>query len=222
MKRFTLSFAVLCLAGSIASAQPLIRKVIPESAAAGFGQLVTIQGFGLALSGGPVVHFQPVLGGATINCSFNLPFASTDNELYIRLAVNAGCTLPVGTYLMSVQTSQGTSPNFSFTVTVNVASPMARFIQNAAGAQITQAKTGDSIRVFGYGIDSTNAKVVFSQGGNSVAVNAVGNIGLPGVGAVATIPAGFTPGTVLVQLRALIGISNGSPDSNALKLTLVP
>jgi IPT/TIG domain len=224
MKKFALCFAIALLAISSVSAQPVIRKVIPESAAAGLGQLITVQGFGLALALNPVVNFQPTAGGATIHCSFPIPAASNDNELYLRLVVTGtgSCQLPVGSYLMSIQTSQGTSQTHSFAVTVNLASPMERFIQSSAGTQITQAKSGDLIRVFGYGIDLANAKVVFSQGANVVIVNGTGNVGLAGVAAAATIPAGFTPGPILVQLRGVIGTTNGSPDSNALKLTLVP
>ena len=133
---FPITAAVFAV--SFASAQgPVIKAIVPQSAAAGFGQLVTLQGFGLDLINNPVINFQPVLGGATIHCSFNIPVASNTNELYIRRASNSpSCVVPVDNY--------------------NV-----------------------------------------------------------------VIPAGFSPGTVLVQLKTSIGVATSRP-SNALKLQIVP
>ena len=194
--------------------------MVPETGAAGVGQLVTVQGFGLALTENPVASFQPALGGATIQCSFNFPGVSTDNELYLRLTAS-GCTLPVGSYLLSIKTNQGIASPYSFDVKLNPATPIVRFIGNIQGSPITAARTGDTIVVYGYGIDAVNAKVVLGQGANTQTVSAGGIGGPLGMGAKIVIPAGFTPGTLLVQLQAHVGPSGSSP-SNALKLTLVP
>jgi hypothetical protein len=222
MKLFLSSIAAALVAASFASAQqPVIKAVVPETAAAGSGQLVTVQGFGLQLANNPVAKFQPALGGATITCSFNIPVVSNANELYLRLSVVNNCQLPVGSYIMRVESSQGASPGYAFDVKLNPATPIVRSITNPSLLPITQAKAGDSIIVFGYGIDLTGAKVVFSQGFSSVTVNATGIAAASGVGAKVTVPAGFTNGTVLVQLEARVGPLTNSP-SNAQKLQIVP
>ena len=222
MKLFVLSIAAATLlAFETQAAQPVVKAIVPEKGAAGFGQLVTIQGFGLDLADNPVITFQPALGGAAINCSFKIPTASNTNELYIRLAINGQCSLPVGSYIMNIQTNQGFTNPYAFDVTLNPATPIVKSIFGATGAPITQARVGDSITVHGYGIDATNAKVIFSQGAATFTVNAAGVVGSNGVGAKVNVPAGLSPGTVLVQLGTNIGSSGNSP-SNALKLTILP
>ena len=86
---------------------------------------------------------------------------------------------------------------------------------------LSRKRVGDSITVYVYGIDATNAKVIFSQGAATFTVNAAGIVGNNGVGAKVSVPAGLSPGTVLVQLGTNIGSSGNSP-SNALKLTIIP
>ncbi len=222
MKQLVLSItAATLLALETSAAQPVVKAIVPEKGAAGFGQLVTIQGFGLDLSSNPVLTFLPALGGAAIQCSFNIPSASNTNELYIRLAINGQCSLPVGSYIMNLQTSQGSSNPYAFDVTLNPATPIVKSIFGATGTPITQAKVGDSIVVYGYGIDATSAKVILSQGATTFTVNGAGTIGTNGIGARVNIPAGLSPGTVLVQLGTNVGPLGNSP-SNALKLTIVP
>jgi len=100
------------------SAQPVIRNIVPTTGTAGFGQLITIQGFGLNAANNPVVNFQPQAGGATLHCSFNMPvkyqrvqvlkiktiFSAKDHPLkqtnikplgYIHAQVVAGCIFTV-------------------------------------------------------------------------------------------------------------------------------
>ena len=213
--------AATLLALEAYAAQPVVKAIFPEKGAAGFGQLVTIQGFGLDLSDNPLITFQPALGGAAIHCSFNIPGASNTNELYIRLTIVNQCSLPVGSYIMNIQTNQGSTNPYAFDVVLNPATPIVKSIFSAAGAPITNAKVGDSITVYGYGIDVINAKVIFSQGTTTFTVNAAGIIGTSGVGAKVNVPAGLSPGAVLVQLGTNIGSSGNSP-SNALKLTIIP
>ncbi len=206
------------------NAQPVIRNIVPTTGTAGFGQLITIQGFGLKLANNPVVNFQPQAGGATLHCSSNMPVPNNDNELYLRLAANtpSSCVLPTGGYVLTITTSQGTSSPFFYNVTSSVGTPLVTgaFLSLTA-APITSFRVGDSIIIAGFGIDTVFAKVVFRQGATRIAVNATGVAGFI-LGAKATVPAGLLPGTVLVQLETSVGgVSNLNP-SNSLKLTVNP
>ena len=209
----------LCLT---TNAQPVIRNIVPTTGTAGFGQLITIQGFGLNVANNPVVNFQPQAGGATLHCSFNMPVPNNDNELYFRLAVGGAnpCVLPTGGYLLTVTTNQGTSTPFFYSVTSSVGTPLVTSVLSSlTSTAITSFRVGDSVIVTGFGIDSILAKVVFRQGATRIAVNGTGLAGFS-MGAKVTVPAGLLPGTVLVQLEATVGgVSNLKP-SNSLKLTV--
>ncbi len=223
MKKFL--YAALATALCVTTnAQPVIRNIVPTTGTAGFGQLITIQGFGLNAANNPVVNFQPQAGGATLHCSFNMPVPNSDNELYFRLAVTGAnsCVLPAGGYLLTITTNQGTSSPFFYSVTSSVGTPLVTAaFSSLTAAPITSFRVGDSIIITGFGIDTMLAKVVFRQGATRVAVNATGVAGFA-VGARVTVPAGLLPGTVLVQLETTVGgVSNLKP-SNSLKLTVNP
>src|SRR5262245_41265312 len=70
MYRTQIAVLMLTAAAAQAAEPPVIRAMIPENGAASFGQMITIQGFGLAPSNRPTVIFTPALEGDDITCNF--------------------------------------------------------------------------------------------------------------------------------------------------------
>ncbi len=223
MKIFTLLTLSL---SAVAIAQPVINNIVPTSAAAGPGQTITMQGFGLAPANNPVLTFQPLSGGAAPTCFTSSSF--TDNELYFNLNVSTPtvpCLVPSGSYFVTVTTAQGTSAPFPFTVTDTVGVPLVKTILRNVGGfpqVVTQARGADQIIVYGDGISGVGAKVVFSQGARRIVVAALGAYSATlGPAAIVSVPLGFNPGTVLVGLEAHIGTNHNIP-SNSLKIQIIP
>ncbi len=222
MKTFTLLTLSL---SALVMAQPVINNIVPVNGAAGPGQSVTMQGFGLAPANNPVLTFQPRFGGAVPTCFAGYSF--TDNELYINLFLSTPtvpCLMPSGSYFVTVTTNQGTSAPFPFTVTDTVGVPLVRTILRNVGGffqVVTQARGGDQIVVHGDGIQG-GAKVVFSQGASRIVLDGQGAYSATlGPAAIVAVPFGFNPGTVLVGLEAHIGTKHNIP-SNSLKIQIIP
>ncbi len=227
----------LILSSQPAAAQPgppIIRSIVPENGAAGFGQLITIQGSDVFVLGSTTVTFTPK-GGAPSSCVFVFPSPSNSNEFYVRLGVFSaevppppGCTIPSeiepGKYKVTVTTSTGVSNKFGFQVNEKPGTPIPRkLIGFVAGLPtITSAKVGSQIGIVAYGTEGL-VRAVFSQGSNQFLAVSLGAISGPNLGLASkiTVPLGLSPGPTLVQVRTRV---NGvkSDLSFALKLTIVP
>jgi hypothetical protein len=141
MKRLGLPLLLLSLGVRIAGAQsapPRLADIVPEHAAAGIGQLITIQGFHLLVPGATTVTLTPVFSGSPTTCVSVLPPApSGPNELYVRLGVfqspnPAGCSNSIpsmigpGLYRVTVTTPGGTSNAVPLAVFKPPATPIPR------------------------------------------------------------------------------------------------
>lgn len=211
---------------------PIIRSIVPANAAAGSGQMITIQGSDVFVLGSTTVTFTPKDGGAPFSCAFAFSNPSNSSELYVRLKfapLNPGCTVPSniapGNYEVTVTTSVGGSNKFGFQVREKPAAPLPRRLISLASGQptITTAKVGTTIGILAYGIDTSGAVAVFSQGSNQFVAVALGGKSGPNLGLASrnTVPLGLSPGPTLVQVRARVNGVN-SDLSFALKLTIVP
>ncbi len=217
--------------------QPIIRSIVPDTAAAGLGQMVTIQGSDVFVRGSTTVTFTPRDGGDPSSCVFLFAPPSNTNEIYVRLGffqeifpVPPGCDivpfgLPTGKYSVRVTTSVGTSNELNFQVKEKPASPVPRRLIafEIGGPTITTAQAGATIGILAYGIDTLRAVAVFSQGSNQFSTRALGGFSGPNLGlaSLVTVPLGLSPGPALVQVRTRV---NGvrSDLSFALRLTIVP
>ncbi|MBM3734441.1 MAG: hypothetical protein FJW39_01530 [Acidobacteria bacterium] len=217
MKNF---FAILALAAWTLSAQPVVMNVVPETAASGFGQLITIQGSGLAPSNNPKLTMVNDATGQASTCPFTLNPAGTDHEMYVRLA-SGGCILAAGKYYGYVEGANGTSEKFEFNVAAKPQRPIARSlcVNMFNGCQANaSAWHGGTITVFGYGVDATNAIVEFRKGNMVIQVaSTLVHISAQGVGIGAIVPSALGVGPVMVGLRSKVGTAQ-STLSNLMKV----
>lgn len=217
---------------------PIIRSIVPDTAAAGLGQMITIQGSDVFVMGSTTVTFTPRDGGDPSSCVFLFAPPSNINEIYVRLGffvvispAPPGCDivpfgLPTGKYGVRVTTSVGTSNELNFQVKEKPAGPVPRRLISPfefGQPTITTAQAGTTIGILAYGIDTSRAVAVFSQGSNQFFTRALGGTTGPnfGIASLITVPLGLSPGPALVQVRTRV---NGvrSEFSFALKLTIVP
>lgn len=231
MKRGTvLVVALLALAaGHPAPAQalmgdePAIRSIVPGEGAAGFGQLVTIQGFNLFDPNLPHLTEVTFTNGATTTKAFVFEAPSTRNEVYVRIPA-----LPADvTYQVRVRTLDDNlvSAPFGFRVKSTPGVPVPRRIVDPGNgfAPITTAKRGQIIGVQAYGTDTAGATAEFKPiGFAAVSDTAMQTFSSGTIGLVSqfTVPTGLPNGPLLVQLRVRV---NGvdSDLSLALRLTII-
>lgn len=201
---------------------PVIRSIVPANAAAGIGQMITIQGSDVFVLGSTTVTFTPKDGGAPFSCAFVFSSPSNSSELYVRLDPSK---IAPGKYEVTVTTSVGGSNKLGFQVREKPAAPLPRRLISLAFGQptITTAKAGTIIGILAYGIDTSGAVAVFSQGSNQFVAGALGGKSGPNLGLASRniVPLGLSPGPTLVQVRTRVNGVN-SDLSFALKLTIVP
>jgi hypothetical protein len=216
---------------------PRITTLVQQHAAAGRGQLVTIQGFHLFVRDATTVNattvtLTPLLGGSPTSCVsvFNAP--SSGNELYVRLGVfespnPPGCskstpsTVAPGLYRVTVTTPGGTSNAVPLVVARPPATPIPRkllYCSTSPCSPRTTFRPGDVMGILAYGTDSVGATAVFLQGTTAMPVPTHITF-IPsgpaerGVVNAFMVPAGLSPGPALVRLRTqLAAIGGGSPD----------
>lgn len=173
---------------------PIVRSVIPETVAAGTGQLIAIQGF----------HLDPARAKVALNsknddktygCLFVLKSSSdpsNDNELYVRLGrfnpyLTSECpqefTVPAGRYAIAITTPAGRSNEIDLQVTERPAKPVPQKLCFYPGSkvkakaehpdpgcpklpphQLTSKNHGGLVAVEAYGTDTTGLEAVMVQG----------------------------------------------------------
>lgn len=117
---------------AIVSAQPVIVSIVPDNAAAGIGQTITIQGGQLTPQGVlPTVTFTHRNTGLACDDVLIFPTTtlSTGREVYVRLFQPGGwCDLGPGQYEVVVTNVMGTSNAFGFRIRPKPAAPIPRAV----------------------------------------------------------------------------------------------
>jgi len=201
---------------------PRIRNLVPAQAAAGFGQMVTIQGFDIFSTATPAVTRVRVTQGGVASDAFVFQAPSNPNEVYVRLPNN----LVPGNASLTVRTTDDNlvSAPFQFSVTNTPARPIMRDIVSATAGfgVITTAPRGSNIGIRAYGTDTVGATAIFTQATGEIAVNSVNTFTSPTIGVVSvfTVPTTLTPGIALVQLRVRVdGVNSNASFSMLLNIT---
>jgi hypothetical protein len=189
---------------------PVIQAIVPETTtSAGYGQMITIQGFNLIqdyISDNTTVTFtkKPMKKGCNDVFLFQPP--STANELYVRIFNPGGlCDIGNGKYKVTVTTPAGTSNPWEFQVKTKPEAPIPRKV-SFAGDPNCPLSTDYDICVQAYGTDTASITAVFSQNGKVVSA--------PLIITFSSHPLGLTHGfklpaltsgeTALVQLRTTV------------------
>lgn len=201
---------------------PRIRNLVPTQAAAGFGQLVTIQGFNIFSTATPTVTRVRITQGAIASDAFVFQAPSNPNEVYVRLPNN----LVPGNAFLTVRTTDDNlvSAPFQFRVTNTPGTPIIRNIVSATAGfpVITTAQRGSNIGIRAYGTDTSGATAISTQAPGQIAVTSVNTFSSPTIGLVSvfTVPTTLTPGIALVQLRVQVdGLNSSLSFSMLLNIT---
>ncbi len=215
-----------------------ITSVVPATAADGTGQMITLFTAG-APAGTPTALFtqgETTVPGFVFDVGFGSP--SHQNEYFVRLprGTSGNPLLGAGPATVRLVFDQNTfSGDVALTVATTPGTPQARFVlglgplaENGCApllstTPITAIAPGQNVAISAYGIDTTGARAVFTQGDNSLDAG-VSSCSLTdsayGIAAVFTVPSGLGPGAVTVQVTATV---NGvqSALSSPLTLTVV-
>jgi hypothetical protein len=155
-----------------------ITSINPTTAAAGYGQMMTVFTTAAPAEGTPQAFFTQ--GGTTAQ-GFVWGAASQQNEYFVRLPL----TLLTGPAKVRLVFGLNTiTQDFDLTVSTMPGTPQARFVMAlddplGAGAcsgtivsttPITDVVAGQCIAISAYGIDTSLADAVFSQGATSITV----------------------------------------------------
>jgi hypothetical protein len=202
---------------------PIIVAITPGEGAAGFGQLVTIQGFNIYNPLNPTLtQVTFTQGGITAN-AFVFSSPSNPNEVYVRLPF----TLTPGRARVRVTTLDDnlTSNAVRFRVRAKPGTPIPRKIirlEFPSNPTITSAAPGDQIGIQAYGTDTALVTAIFRQGATELIAPL--DFGADGrdIGEVSvfTVP-GLSPGPAIVQIRVTVNGAN-SDLSFPLLLTITP
>ena len=209
--------------GAATAQAPVVRAFVPDSAAAGAGQMIVIQGSNLSPA---TVTFTPKEWGTP--CS-DFIVSGTSTEVYVRLTNALStpiCTVAPGKYRVTVSTPVGASNEAGFVIKEKPAAPKPRSlcaltIPLLACSPLTSAGVGAGIGVLSYGVDvpPSTATAVFSQGSTVIEVSPLYTITTIGIVHAFVVPSGLVSGTALIQMRTTVaGVS--SDNSFALKLTI--
>lgn len=206
---------------NMAAPTATITAVLPGAPSA--GQMVTLQGTGLppfvTLAEAPF-YLRPkaffTQGATTTEAQF--VFFGDSSKLWVRLPF-AGLVPGAATvYLSNVNNAQVSAP-FGLTIGASPAAPIITTILPLNAPTTSQcgdgyasmtptwlATPGQGIGVVAYGIDTTGATVVFTQGATVIEVNSTcGMGGAPtGLGVTVTVPMGLVPGPVSVSVKQTV------------------
>lgn len=182
----------------------MINSITPSTAAAGFGQTVTIMTTGVPDPTQATVTF---IQGEFSAPGFVFPSPSSANTLYVRLPAGMA-TGPAVVVVTNTATNLSSAP-VGITVSSTPGTPVANAIYALATppstaqpcgtglgtSPITSASGGQGIAVSAYGIDSTNSIVRFRQGtlvlyaypGCAISNSTIG------IAAPVVVPSGLTP-----------------------------
>lgn len=204
----TLLLAILVLslisqpAAALGGKKPVIRSIVPYSAAAGIGQMVTIQGFNIYTQSHPSLTVVTVTQKNVPYSAFLVQGPSNDNEIYVRLPD----ALAAGSSKITIQTLDDNlvSAPFALAISAKPQPPVLRKMVSLDDySTITQASPGEDVGIQCFGTDTAGGTAVFTQGATSVSVPLENTIsfGLIGMVSVYTVPASFVPGAALVQIK---------------------
>jgi hypothetical protein len=189
-------------AAALNGQKPVIRFIVPSSAAAGTGQLITIQGFNMYSLSNRSLTVVTVTQKGVVYTPFLFQSPSTANELYVRLPD----TLVPGAAKVTIQTLDDNliSAPFSLTITAKPQPPILRKMMSLDDfSTITQASPGEDIGVQCFGTDTGGGTAVFTQGAASVTVASSSSWSGAQIGLVSvyTVPSSFVPGPAFVQIK---------------------
>ena len=217
----------LTAAQTINITNPLsITNIIPSTAAAGFGQMVTIFTTGVPNPSQATATFT---NGGSPQGGFVFLGASSPNELWVRIPSGfpTGATNVVVT---NTSTSDSSAP-FPITVSTTPGTPQtyAVYGESAApggsggacgsgptGSPINSVVAGQGIVVYGYGIDTAGSNVVFYDGSHAAltVTPACSFSSATGIGLVVTVPFGYlNNGPIQIGLQTQV---NGTSPLSAI------
>ncbi len=190
--------------------EPVIQAILPENgAAAGYGQMITIQGFNLIQLGnfaGTTVAFTNKKGDV---CSdvFLYQAPSTANELYVRILNPAGpCDIGKGKYKVTVSTPDGTSDPWDFQVKKKPEAPILRKVLFPGDLGCPADSSDYDICVQAYGTDTSHITAVFRQDRMKISAPLITTIASPAMGLTHgfKLPELTSGETALVQLGTTV------------------
>jgi hypothetical protein len=177
---------------------PMIQAIVPEKgSAAGYGQMITIQGSNLIQLGNfaeTTVTFTNNKGDV---CSdvFLFQGPSTVNELYVRILQPGGpCDIGKGKYQVTVSTPDGTSNPWEFQVKKKPEAPILRKVSFPGDTDCPADSSTYDICVQAYGTDTSNITAVFRQNGMKVLA--------PLISTISSATLGLTHGFKLPELTS--------------------
>lgn len=189
---------------------PVIQSIVPGNApSAGYGQMITIQGFNL-IQGNFDDTTVTFTKGKRRACSnvFLFEGPSTANELYVRIYNPGGpCDIRNGKYNVTVTTlAGGTSNPWGFQVKPKPQAPIPRKVLLAGDPDCPGSDDYD-ICVQAYGTDTSGITAVFSQNDTEVSAPPVTTItgGTLGLIHGFKLPELTSGETALVKLRTTVG-----------------
>ena len=212
-----------------------ITAVLPGSPSA--DQMVTIQGNGLPLFFNPEFSRPRAFftQGATIVEGF--AFFGDSNKWWVRLP--GGLAPGAATVYAANNAGVQVSAPFGLTISATPAAPIITAVLALNGATLSgggavcgdgyaslvptgTATPGQGLGVVAYGVDTTGATVVFTQGASVFAVAAdCAMSGIPpGLGVTVTVPLGLVAGPVSVTVKQAVFGSGTSPLSAPVILTV--
>jgi hypothetical protein len=198
---------------------PVIRQMTPNVGAAGYGQLVTVQGANLYKRLNPLLTQVTCVQGSMSGTAFVFPSPSKENEIFIRLPF----TLTPGLAAVTVTTLDDNlvSNVVMFRVRSRPGTPIPRRLVALGGAfpTITSAARGMLIGISAYGTDTVGVTVIFIQEAREISVRVRNSWSGSGIGIVSEVkvPAKLEPGPVSVRLQVTV---NGVTSERSLPLSL--
>jgi hypothetical protein len=208
---------------------PTIASVTPSTAAAGFGQTITLNVSDLTTLDNISVRFSD---GTTNATGFLFPSPSTAQNIFVRLPFvgdNNGTTTNLAPGNLTITLLNGQTQLATGNVTLSQApgTPVLRYLMalstpsspdNACGtlvstAPITVIAAGQGIAASAFGVDTTGATLSFSQGNLAPFFASTtcsdSNSGI-GIAPVFTVPAQVSGGPVNVSIRTLVNDSSSA------------
>lgn len=208
-------------AGALDNKQPVIVKLATSNPAAGYGQLVTIQGLNLYDPSRPTLTQVSVTQANLTAPLVVFESPSNPNEVYVRLPI-----LLAEPATLSLKTTDDNlvSAPYQFMVAAAPATPVARNLVafEAGFPVITSAARGATIGVQAYGTDTSLATAIFTQGNAPpifVPLQSTSGDAEKGVINWFTVPSTLAPGKVIVQVRVTVnGLDSDTSTAKVLNI----
>lgn len=204
---------------------PILTNISPNSAAAGYGQMVTVYGKHLLQDRFTQVTLNSLddPSRAPFTCSFVFLGASASESLHVRFLAGYMKNPPLdcpnglhpvhGLYDLTVTTPAGTSNALPIEISAKPGTPVIRFLKLKSNQRVRGEgedlifRVGERIIVSAYGIDTAGAMARFEQGAKQIPVNYNRAISSPsrGIGAEYIIPEMLLPGEAQVRIQTRVG-----------------